>query len=130
MAVVDADDGEVGGVHQGDGGEGAEIHQQFAIAGDAEDALVGLGQGEAEGHGCGCPHGAGQGVDVGGVVGDGGEFLGGAGEAADAEEVLRLFDEQGNDVAAVKHGGGEGVDLQMLRAGHGGCSKGREALLF
>ena len=47
VAVVDAQDREIGGVHHRDGGERADVHQQLAVAGDDQHALVRARQREA-----------------------------------------------------------------------------------
>src|SRR4029077_14410016 len=48
VAVVDAEDGEVGRIDDGDGGERTEVHQELAVAGDDQDALVRAGERKAQ----------------------------------------------------------------------------------
>ena len=58
VLVVHADDAEVGWIQHGNGGECADVHQQFAIAGDYQDATTRLREREAQSHRHRPTHGA------------------------------------------------------------------------
>ena len=57
-AVIQADDGEIVGHHRRHGGQRADIHQQFAVAGDHRDLRFGRRQRDPEPHGHRRAHGA------------------------------------------------------------------------
>ena len=118
MAVIDADDAQIGRVEHRAGGERAEAHQQLPIAGNGENFPIGLGKGKAQAHAEGGAHRTGKAIDVGAVIGHGGEFLRRAGKAGDDKEVERVRDQSGDGLATVECGRGQVDVLDALMLGH------------
>ena len=103
MAVVDAQDREVRRVHHGDHRERAEIHQQLAVAGDNEHALVRTRKREAEPHHGGRPHGTAERVDMRRIARHGADVAGGAARARDEQEILVPPYQRRHRFAALEH---------------------------
>src|SRR5262249_55175047 len=103
VPVVDTEDREIGRIDHGDGGERADIHEELAVAGDDEDALVGPRQREAKPHHGGRAHRAGERIDVGGVAGHRADVAGGAAQSGDEQKILVAADQRGHRFAALEH---------------------------
>ena len=103
VAVVDAEDREIGRVDHRDGGERAEAHEQLAVAGDDEHALVRPRQRQAEPHHAGRAHGAAERIDVGAVAGHRADVAGGAAQSGDEQEILVAADQRRHRFAALEH---------------------------
>ncbi len=106
VAVVDAEDGEVGGIDHRDGGERADVHQELAVARDNEHALVGTCEREAEPHHAGRAHGAAERIDVRAVAGHRADVTGGAAQSHHEQEVLVAADQGRHRLAALEHEAG------------------------
>jgi uncharacterized membrane protein YfcA len=110
VAVVDAQNLEVGRVEDGDGCERSDIHEQLAIPGRYQDLLVGSRQRQPEPHRYGGSHGACHAVKIASVVGQGCHVLGRTGEAGHDEEVVRISNQLRHDFTPVE-------DICWLAAG-------------
>ena len=118
VAVVDAQDREVGRIDHRDGGKRADAHQQLAVAGDDQHALVRARQRQAEPHHAGGAHGAAERIDVGAVARNGTDVAGGAAQSGDEQKILVAADQRRHGFAALQYetrGGGRGQADVTLR---------------
>ena len=102
MAVIDADDREIGRVHHRDRRERADIHQQLAVTGHDEHALVGTGEREAEPDLHAPTHRPGHRIGVRPVAGQSCDIAARAGEPADDQKILVPADQRRHRVAPVE----------------------------
>ena len=106
VLVILDEDGEVFGMFDGDGGEAAEAHEHFAVAGDDEDFSGWLGEGEAEADHGGAAHAAPEGKVFRAVAGCG-DVPGRGAEPGDDEHVAAVGEDGAAEVAPVEFGHGD-----------------------
>ena len=106
VAVVDADDREVGRVHHRDGGERADVHQQLAVAGDDQHRLSGCASARPSPIMQGAPIAPLERKDVGAVARHSADVVRDAAEAGDDQEILVRADQLRHRFAAIEHDAG------------------------
>ena len=92
---------EIAGLLQADGGERAHPHQHLAVAGDDDHRQVRLRQRQPEPHHDGAAHGAPE-IEIAVMVAGRRHVVGGGAEAADGDHALAVFQQAGDDTAAVE----------------------------
>src|SRR5712671_3276485 len=98
MAVIDANDREIGRVHYRDGGEGTNIHQQFAVTGHDQDPLVGTGERKAEPDHASAAHR----VGVRSILRQRRDIAARAGKPADDQKIVVAADQGRDRIAPVE----------------------------
>jgi hypothetical protein len=102
MTVVDAEDREIGRVHDRNRRERSDIHQQLAVAGDDKHTPVRTGERKAQADHAGSAHRARHRVGVRPVSGQSRDVAARAREAADDQKILVPTDQGRNRIAPVE----------------------------